>query len=62
MLAPPEPLTSNTKVDQPPAKPLSKKVLVKAWISQTSNLEQCNVDKQGIREWVTSQKSLYGGQ
>jgi len=37
-------------MDKPPSD-LSKPTLVKAWISQTSNLGDCNTQLQGIRIW-----------
>lgn len=50
MIAPPDSLLIPCTIDKPPSD-LSKPNLVKAWISQTTNLGDCNEQLQGIRTW-----------
>lgn len=50
VLAPPDSLLINCTIDKPPPATATDE-LVKAWISQTINLANCNITKEELRQW-----------
>ena len=65
LIVPPDSLIMESSVDKPPALTGTlleqRKELVEAWVGQTYNLHQCNIDKQELRKWKAEQEEVYGG-
>lgn len=60
VLAPPDSLLINCVIDRPPPDTMTD-TMVKAWVSQTINLGNCNVTKEELRQWKEKTLKVSGG-
>lgn len=65
LVVPPNSLLSDCAIGKPAeivGKPLDEQrnALVQAWIEQTYNIKQCNIEKEALRSWKAGQEEAYG--